>query len=224
MFHAISKAAAQLNDRAIQKAMLQTLIAAMIVFIVLWTIVGLTLTSTNLFSIGWLETVIDLLGGLGTLVVTWMLFPGVISVVMAFFLETVAQAVEARHYPHLKPAEGISLGENIYSAVKFLATLIALNVFLLLFLFFPPIFPFVFYAANGYLLGREYFELVSLRRINPQQARDLRKQHKGTVLAFGVLLAVVLSIPVINVLTPILATAAIIHLFETWRNTSGEPS
>jgi CysZ protein len=217
MFDAISKAAAQLKDRTIQRCMLQSLIVAMIVFIIVWSTVGFALTNTNLFAIGWLETIIDLLGGLATLVITWMLFPGVISAVMAFFLETVAGAVEQKHYPHLGPAQGLSLGENVYSAVKFLVTLVALNLFLLLFLLIPPLFPFVFYAANGYLLGREYFELVSLRRMNPAEARALRKKHKGKVLAFGVLLALLLSIPIINLLTPIIATAAMVHLFETWR-------
>jgi uncharacterized protein involved in cysteine biosynthesis len=218
MFDALSKAIAQLNDPTIKKTILLCILAAMVVSALLWTVIGFTLSNTSLFTIGWLETIIDGLGGLATFILTWMLFPGFISVVMALFLETIARAVEAKHYPHLEPAQGVSTGEAVYASIKFIAVLIALNLFLLLFLFFPPIFPFVFYAVNGYILGREYFELVSLRRMNPAQARALRKQHKGKVLAFGILIAFLLSIPMVNLLTPVIATAAMLHLFETWRH------
>jgi uncharacterized protein involved in cysteine biosynthesis len=217
MFDALIKAIAQLGDRPIQKTILQCLILAFVVFTVLWTVVGLTLTQTDLFTIGWLETVIDVMGGLATLVITWMLFPGVISAAMAIFLDTIARAVEAKHYPHLEPAEGVSTGEAIFAAVRFITVFVVLNIFLLMFLIFPPIYPFVFYGVNGYLLGREYFELVALRRMNSTEARALRAANKNRVLMFGILIAFLLSIPVVNLLVPIIATAAMLHLFEGWR-------
>lgn len=218
MINAISKAIAQLGDRPIQKVILLTLISGFIVFVVLWSVVGFSLANTNIFAIGWLETVVDFMGGLATLIITWMLFPGIISAVMALFLETIARAVEAKHYPHLAPAEGVRVGESIFAAVRFVAVLVVLNIFLLMFLIFPPIFPFVFYGVNGYLLGREYFEMVALRRMNTHDARALRKQNKNRVLVFGIVIAFLLSIPLVNLLVPIVATAAMLHLFEKWRH------
>ncbi len=217
MIDAFVKAIAQLNDSAIQKTVLASAGAALGVFILLWLVIGYLLGNTALFDIGWLETIIDFLGGLATALLTWFLFPGIVSVLIGLFLEKIARAVEARHYPELPAAQGVTTGEAVVSALRFLAILIALNVFMLLFLIIPPVFPFVFYAVNGYLLGREYFELVSLRRMEPGAARLLRKQRQGGLFFFGVLVAFLLTVPVINLLTPIVATAAMVHMFEGWR-------
>lgn len=223
MFDALTKAIAQLNDTAIQKTLLLSIGMAMVVFFLVWSAIGFLLTETALFQIAWLETIIDFMGGLATLIVTWFLFPGIVSAVIALFLDAVARAVEAKHYPGLPPATGSTLGETIISSLRFLVILVALNLFMLLFLIFPPVFPFVFYSVNGYLLGREYFELVSLRRMDLPRVREIRKQRQGTLFIFGILIALLLTIPVINLLTPIVATAAMVHLFEKWRPALPEP-
>jgi CysZ protein len=222
MFSAFGKAIAQLNDRAIQKPLSLSIAAAIVVFVMVWSVTGYLLTSTAFFTWGWLETVIDLLGGLATLILTWFLFPGIVSAVVAFFLDDVACAVEARHFPMLAVADGQTLGETIVGSLKFLALLIVLNLLMLPFLILGPVFPFVFYAVNGYLLGREYFELVALRRIDYASAKSLRKQRQGALFFAGVGIAFMLTIPVINLLTPIIATAAMVHLFENWRVDTNE--
>lgn len=223
MFDALTKAIAQLNDTAIQKTLLLSIGSAMVVFFLLWSAIGFLLTETALFQIAWLETVIDFMGGLATLIVTWFLFPGIVSAVIALFLDAVARAVEAKHYPGLPPASGSTLGETVIASLRFLVLLVVLNLFML-FLIFPPVFPFVFYSVNGYLLGREYFELVALRRMDLALVRDIRKQRQGTLFVFGILIALMLTIPVINLLTPIVATAAMVHLFEKWRPALPEPA
>ncbi|HIC29274.1 MAG TPA: hypothetical protein EYO85_07535 [Rhodospirillales bacterium] len=103
----------------------------------------------------------------------------------------------------------------------YLGVLIVLNLFLLVFLLIPPLFPFVFYTVNGYLLGREYFELVALRRIGPEEARRLRKAHRGKLFLTGVIMALLLTLPVVNLLAPVVITAAMVHLFEDWRGNPG---
>ncbi len=222
MFSAFGKAIAQLNDRAIQKTLMLSIAAAIGVFIAVWFVTGYLLTNTAFFTWGWLETAIDLLGGLATLILTWFLFPGIVSAIVALFLDDVAVAVEARHYPGLGVADGQTMGEAVVGALKFLAALVTLNLLLLPFLILGPVFPFVFYAVNGYLLGREYFELVALRRIDAASARRLRKQRQGALFFVGVGIAFMLTIPVINLLTPIIATAAMVHLFEDWRAATNE--
>ena len=89
---------------------------------------------------------------------------------------------------------------------------------MLAFLIIPPLFPFVFYSVNGYLLSREYFEMVALRRIGAAEARALRRAHRGRLFLSGVLITFMLTVPVVNMLTPIVATAVMVHLFEGWRN------
>ena len=84
-----------------------------------------------------------------------------------------------------------------------------------------PLIPFVFYAVNGYLLGREYFELVAMRRLDPDAARRLRRAHRGELFVAGVVMAFLLTLPVVNLLAPVVITAAMVHLFEGWRKDLG---
>ena len=182
----------------------------------LWSVVGWLLRETSISNIGWLEGAIDLLGGIATLALTWFLFPATVSAVIGLFLDQVADCVENRHYPNLPTAAGLPMGESIMMSMKFLGILIALNILMLPFLFLGPLFPFVFYLVNGYLLGREYFELVASRRLSPAEVTRLRKARQGSVMAVGVVIAFALTVPVVNLLMPVVATSAMVHLFERW--------
>lgn len=217
MFSVFGKGISQLSDRRTRKVLWLSIAAAMAVIAVLWAVIGALLTATALFEIGWLETAVDLLGGLATGVLTWFLFPGVISAVIGLFLEDIAAAVEARHYPDLPEAQGLPAVKAALVGVGYLGAFILLNFLALFFLIFPPVFPFVFYGVNGYLLSREYFELVALRRIGPVEARALRKAHRGRLFVAGVIIALLLTVPVVNLLAPVVATAAMVHLFEDFR-------
>ena len=211
------KAASQLNDPNILKYLLISIVGALVVFILLWSGVGYLLTSTTLFQLGWLESAIDVLGGLATGILTWLLFPAVVSAFIGLFLDGIADAVEAKHYPDLPKAEGQPLVQSILGALKFLAILVGLNLLVLPFLFIPVLFPFVFYGVNGYLLGREFFELASLRRMSRAEAEALRKARRNSITVAGLLTAFLLTIPIVNLVAPVIATAAMVHLFHSWR-------
>jgi uncharacterized protein involved in cysteine biosynthesis len=170
-----------------------------------------------LFQIGWLETATDVLGGFAALALSWLLFPAVVSTTTGFFLEGVAEAVERRHYPDLPPVRSQPLEEVLSSTFMFFCVTLLLNVIMLPFLLMPPLFPFVFYSVNGYLLGREYFDLVAVRRIDALQARSLRRRHGRTLFAAGVLIAFLLTIPIVNLLAPLIGTSVMVHVFERIR-------
>jgi len=217
MLQAFSKGISQLNDRPTRQVLMLGIAIALVVFIALWSAIAYTLTHTTFFQMGWLETAVDVLGGLATGILTWFLFPGVVSAVVSLFLDRVADCVEARHYPNLPKTDGQPLLEAVMSSLRFLVVFVVLNLMMLPFLFFPPIFPFVFYGVNGYLLSREYFEMVALRRLKADQVKALRKEHRGRLFIAGVGVAFLLTLPVINLIAPVVATAAMIHLFESWR-------
>jgi len=214
---AFFKAIGQLGDPAVRRVVWTGLGLSLAVFAALWTAVGYVLANTALFESGWLEGLADVLGGLTALAFTWLLFPGVVSAVTAILLDAVVRAVEARHYPDLPEARGAGVAATVLTTAKFLGALVVLNMVALLFLFVPPVFPFVFYAVNGYLLGREYFELVALRRAGNAETRALRKAHRGQLFLAGLVIAVLLTVPVVNLLAPVTATAVMVHLFELWR-------
>ena len=221
MFSALIKGIRQLSDPAARKVVWIGIGAAVLTLATLWAVIGSGLAKTALFETGWLEGIADFLGGALTLVLTWLLFPSVMSAVISLLLERIAAAVEARHYPHLPAPDEMPLTEALMQAAKFLAVMVALNLLLLPFLFIPPLFPLMFYSVNGYLLGREFFELVALRRMPEAQARALRKQRQGAVFMIGVVFAFLMTVPIINLLTPVIATATMLHLFESWRQQRG---
>ena len=217
MLRALSKGISQLQDPGTRKFVWISIFTALITFFVLWSSIGYLLAATAVFDIGWLESIVDYLGIFATALFTWFLFPGVVTAVIGLFLDKIVDAVEALHYPHLAPADGQPFVESLVGILKFFATLVLVNIVVLLFLFIPPLFPFVFYAANGYLLSREYFELVALRRMSQQEARALRKSVSTRLLIFGAGMAFMLTVPIINLLVPLVAAATMVHLFEGWR-------
>ncbi len=130
-----------------------------------------------------------------------------------FFLEDVVQAVEDRHYPALPPVPRLKLADSLIDSVNFFALLIFANIVaLLLYPIAGPFIPVVFWAVNGLLLGREYFTLVAMRRLGRQGAKSLRKRHAVKVWLAGTLMAAPLSIPLVNLLIPVLGVATFTHM------------
>jgi uncharacterized protein involved in cysteine biosynthesis len=149
------------------------------------------------------------------LVLSVFLMVPVASAFTAFFLEDVAQAVEDRHYPGLPPAHATGLVDTLVDTVNFLGVLVLVNTLsLVLWAFAGPLIPILFWAINGYLLGREYFILVATRRIGRPAARALRARHGGQVWLAGVLMAAPLSLPLVNLVIPVLGAATFTHLFH----------
>ncbi len=214
MLKAFAKAVEQLQDRALRRIVWIGLLFAALVFALLWGGVYLLLSHTTIFQTGWLDTVVDVLGGLATLALTWLLFPAVVTSIMGVFLDDAADAVECQHYPQLPLPRKQSIQEIFLSSAKFLALMLGLNLITLLFLLVPPVFPFVFYGVNGYLLGREYFEVVALRRLDPPTAARLRRSNQFKVFIAGLVIAFLLTLPVVNLLAPVIGTAAMVHIFH----------
>jgi CysZ protein len=143
----------------------------------------------------------------------------VAALISGLYLEDVADAVEDRHYPHLPPVTPPPLSQTLVQAVNFFGLLMAVNFFaLFLFLFAGPLVPLLFYALNGWLLGREYFTLVAARRLGFDGARAMRRVYSGRIWLAGCLMAMPLSVPLVNLIIPVLGVATFTHLFHRlWR-------
>jgi CysZ protein len=64
-----------------------------------------------------------------------------------------------------------------------------------------------FFVLNGYLLGREYFELAAMRHLPFPEAVNLRRQRSFDVFIAGMIVAVFVAVPLLNLFTPLFATA-----------------
>jgi len=222
MLRPFFKAISQLSDSRVRRVVWKSIGSALVVFVALWVGLGFALTETNLFAWGWLETAIDVLGGLATFVLTFILFPAVVSVAMGFFVEEVAEAVENRHYPSLGAPRAAAFSETIITTVKFALIAIALNIIVLPLYLIPGVNLLVFYLLNGYLLSREYFELAALRRTDALGVSTLRQRYKNRLLVIGIVIAFLMTIPIVNLLAPVIATATMVHVFQRLDEIEGQ--
>lgn len=166
-------------------------------------------------TITWVDSLISWGSAVLMIILSVFLMVPVASAFTGIFLDDVTQAVEDRHYPGHPSARRIPLGENIRDSLRFLGVMIAANLLaLLLYLVFSPLAPLIFWALNGFLLGREYFQMVAMRRLDTKDARELRKRHSVAIWIAGTLMAVPLTLPLINLLVPVLGVATFTHLYH----------
>ncbi|NOR61113.1 MAG: hypothetical protein GQ535_01295 [Rhodobacteraceae bacterium] len=151
----------------------------------------------------------------GALVMAVFLMFPVAAIFLGFFLEEIADAVEGKHYPSLPKVQALPFGQIMGEALRFLMVMILANLLALIIYFASTLLaPVIFYIVNGFLLGREYFQLVAMRRLGERAATKLRKAHRWEIWFAGILMAVPLSIPIVNILVPLLGVATFTHVFH----------
>ncbi len=166
-------------------------------------------------AVPWLNDVLNYSGIFVVLILPVFLMMPIASAIISMFLEEVAEAVEDKHYPTLPNVPGIPFSEGVRDAISFMGVLIAANILaLILYAIFTPLAPFIFWAVNGFLLGREYFTLAAMRRIGREGARKLRSKHSTTIWLAGTLMAIPLSVPLVNLVIPIIGAATFTHIYH----------
>lgn len=157
-------------------------------------------------------------GGVGLVVLLFLSSFLMIPVAAGFiglFLEEIADAVEDRWYPGLGDVPRMRLTAAVIESLRFLLLFLLVNALaLVIYLMSTVLAPFVFWIANGILIGREYFQLVAMRRLGRAGADRLRRRHRLQIWIAGTLMAVPLTIPVLNLVVPILGVATFTHLFH----------
>ena len=190
-------------------------IYAVVYFGVLWLLPS-TISLPWIGEIGLAESLISWGSVILMMVLSVFLMIPVASAFTGIFLDEVADAVEAKHYPHLGPAPHVGLAENIRESLTFLGVILLANLAALIF-YFTPLAPFVFYGLNGFLLSREYFRMTAVRRLGRREAGQAFRRNMLTIWAAGILMAVPLSIPLMNLVVPILGAATFTHIYHRLR-------
>ncbi|MEH6629221.1 MAG: EI24 domain-containing protein [Halopseudomonas aestusnigri] len=227
MFSDLSKAFGQTGDPAFRKVFFISAGASLVIFVLLWSLAGYGVSFLDALIVGWAEsdnwfvsalvTVAETLSWFGVVFLSFMLFPSVMLIIIPLFLEDIARAVEAKHYPELEPGREPPMAETILGSISFVGVTLLVNIIALPLYFIPVVNLFLFYLINGYLLGREYFEMVAQRRYPLAEAKVIRKKNRGRVMISGFLLAFLLTVPILNIVMPIWATAFMLHRFERAR-------
>lgn len=183
-----------------------------------WGVLLLLPDTVSLPWFGTIEWLSSLLSGFVLISMIGMsvfLMVPVASLFTSLFLDRIADAVEAKHYTHLPPANKVSLNEALVDSLKFLGLMIVVNLLaVIIYLLSTVLAPVIFWIVNGILLGREYFQLVAMRRLGRKGAHALRSKHRLTIWFAGFLMAVPLTVPIVNLFVPVLGAAVFTHIFH----------
>ncbi|PRD43353.1 cysteine biosynthesis protein CysZ [Phyllobacterium phragmitis] len=163
---------------------------------------------------GWLGTIAAIFASLGLALALALLIAPVTAIIASLFLDDAAEVIEREDYPADPPGKALPIIRSIILSLKFLGVVILGNIFALFLLFVPGVNIIAFFVVNGYLLGREYFEFAAMRFLSEDEAKALRSKYGGTVFLAGLVIAVFLAIPIVNLLTPLFAAAMMVHLHK----------
>jgi len=217
MFVALIKAFGQLSDPALRRVVRLSILGAVGCYVALVALVWAVLPHVTFFDQGWADTGASIALGLVALVLPVLFFPALVTTIMSAMLDGVADAVELRHYPQLNWPRPQKWTEVLAGTLRFLLLTVAINLAalpiyaVLLFTGFTVVLAVV---VNGYLLGREYFELAAGRFRPAEEVTRIRIENRGTVFAAGAVVAGLVLVPVLNLLTPIFGAAMMVHLHK----------
>ena len=222
MGSALSLAVADAFAPAERRLLLLTVGGTIVLLIGLWLGASAVIAALHVTGWHWLNIAVDLLGSVATLFLAWLIFPSAAILILGFFLDRAIASVERRHYPALPAPRDIGIAASLAGAIRLAALALLLNILALpLYLFFPVVNIVLFLGINGYLIGREYFEAVACRRLEPPLVKAMWRHYRIRLVAAGAIVAFLLSVPVLNLAAPLIGVAFMLHLFERLRRQGG---
>ena len=183
-------------------------------FIAVLIITEVLIASFTHFSWPWADRLVEVGTGLALIVAFFFLMSPVTAAFAGLFLDQIAEKVEERHYPWDPRGTPLPVGRAILISIQFFVVVLLVNLAVLPMVFFG-IGAFVLVAANAYLIGREYFEMVAMRHMPVEEAKMLRKENSPTVFIAALLPAFMSLVPFVNLAVPLFSTAYFTHLFKS---------
>jgi CysZ protein len=165
----------------------------------------------TLAVIGW---IIAVALGVGLLAGAVLLVPAVTAVVASLFADEIAEIVERTHYPADRPGRALPLIRATIEGAKIALLAVAIYLLAAPFLLFAGIGVVLFFLATAWVQGRQYFELAAMRFHSVAEAKALRRIHQTTVFIGGLFIAGFVSIPILNLATPLFGTALMVHVHK----------
>jgi uncharacterized protein involved in cysteine biosynthesis len=229
MFEAAFKALAQMASPEFRRVLFKAL--------------GLALVTIVLFGIGlhrvfswaaesgttWAEATTGVVPHTAWSVLLWMLsiaaalgivtgavflMPAVTAFTGSFFVDEIGEVVERMHYPAEPAGKPLPLWLALYEGIKTAALAVLVYLCAVPFLLFAGLGLVMMFVAAAYLLGREYFLLAAMRFRAPAEAKAMRRANRTTVFTAGLLIALFVMIPVVNLATPLFAMALMVHMHK----------
>ncbi len=217
LFGAISKTFTQLFSPPFRNVLWKSIGLTIAMFVGFWFVlqaVNGAFLAPMLADYSWAATMVSWVLGAGLVIGMGFLIAPVTSVFAGVFLDEIADEVEQRHYPSDPKGVSLPLSQTISITARFLGLVIVGNLIALLLVLFLGLGVLIFFLLNGYLLGREYFQFAALRHRTLDEVAQLQQRYSGEVFLAGLAIAAVLTIPIVNLLTPLFAGALMVHVYK----------
>ena len=180
----------------------------------LWIAIQAVILQFLVLPFPWMETAFSIASGFGLLIGMAFLIAPVTTLFAGLFLDDVAEIVESENYPGDPAGTPMPIVAGMVIAIKFFAVVVLANMVALPLVLLLGFGVLIFFIANGYLLGREYFQMAALRFHDERTVKALRLKHGGRIFLAGLMIAGFLAIPLANLLTPLFATALMVHIHK----------
>jgi CysZ protein len=210
----LSRALSQLTDPALFGVLWRSVLLSALFFAVL--LAG-AIAAVHHFATGHglLPWVLDALGSVAAALLAMWLFLPVAATIGSFYFERIARAVERHFYPHLPPAKAAPVMEQIRLSVGVGLRVLGLNLLaLLLTLVLPGIGIPIGWMIASWAMGRGMFVAVAMRRLNRADTELLYRAVRPVALAQGAVMAAAAYFPLLNLLIPVVGTAAMVHVLD----------
>src|SRR6185437_15425947 len=229
MLEAAFKALSQLFSPPLRRVLLKSVGLALLMIVIIGIVLNRIFSSLAESGAHWAEQtsgfaphaawatlawVLSIMASLGIITGALFLMPAITAFIGSFFVDDVGDAVERESYPAEPPGRAVPLVRALIEGVKFAILTLAVYLCALPFIFFAGIGIVIIFLANAYLLGRQYFEFAAMRFHRPGEAKALRRTHAAYIFFAGMTIAVFVSIPLVNLATPIFAMAYMVHIHK----------
>jgi CysZ protein len=214
---AISKSLSQLFSKPFRGVLWKSIGLTIVMFIGFWVVLqaaNAAFLAPLLADWSWASIMVTWVLGAGLIIGMGFLIAPVTSVFAGVFLDEIADEVEERYYPHDPRGTPLPLAQSMGITARFLGMVIVGNLIALILVLFLGLGVLIFFLLNGYLLGREYFQFAALRHRSVEEVAQLQQRHGGEIFLAGLAIAAVLTVPIINFLTPLFAGALMVHIYK----------
>jgi CysZ protein len=202
----------EIFSRPFRSVLLKSLGLTFSILGVLWVVLDRLAVSISTGGAPWLVALIKVTAALGLFVGLFFLIAPVSMLVARFFLDELAQHVETKIYPGSRSGRAAPAIDSLWLAIKFSIVALALNVVAFGLWLLPGVNAIVFFIANAYLFSREYFELAALRFHSIENVKKLRRANRLTIFLAGLIIALFVATPILNLVTPLFGIAFMVRL------------
>lgn len=215
MFASIGRALSLIFDPALFGVVVKAVLLTILLFVML--LVGVEVALQFLPTLGspGVNRALEILAPVFLFTAFFVLGGPVAALFGSLYLDRIADAVEKRWYASDPAGQGVSTRTGLGAGLRLAALVLLANMVLLPTDVVAPGFgEIATIVVNGFLLGREYFELAALRHISLKAADALRKRNGASVFGAGIILSLLTFVPVVNLFAPLFGAALMVHLYK----------